>query len=379
MGNSYFIFPFDELNALAFQNAQIYRVKSRLQGRHCLIALAPREFVDLYFHADSKIAMKSVPYNSYLDVMNYTWRSIVDECDFLRKSPKLEWWALRFVGRIHWAKAKFLKSLSPKLFHALPYFIRASGRQRKYLINSGIYYKYKTAFRPSKLFSTGSYYDFYNDRKLKAHDERSNFQSSFKCLEFMITSKAMLTKKEISSLAHEVKINLDSYKRESCTTIENFIETHPRTIFLRTRNKKIATIHNPDAPELSYLVKKILKEGIAVVNAGVPCMPLDISNTENYLEISHELPPIVAMDLAANCQALMTSAGGDFFVGYASTEIELILFDREWSLDNLAESISILSAREGAGIIDLNLEHLLGLKDLDSCVTEIIRFLDRQI
>jgi hypothetical protein len=374
--NVVMVFPYGELNSIAFQNAQIFRMK-KMSPQYKFVVYTPTEFRDMYFHADRVKIITPSPYLNYDDVTNYKWDNFMNSQFTIRRHSVFKWVAVRLIGRIHLIKAKkakFLNSLTPEIYHKLPYCITASGRQRKFLVRTGIFRKIKKIEKKSVFLGVGYYFDFFNQKLLKGHDEGSNFQSSFLCLEYMIKNDALLTQEQISYRANQIMQELTLFQKNQYKIMLDFIESNSITIFLRTRNKKIATIHNAPVDELSILVKLLIDRGIAVINSGVPCMHLNISSSKLFLEISHELPPIVAMELGSRCKAVMTSAGGDFFVGYAATNIPLILFDKEWSMISLTDPISIISARKHCGLVDLDLTDNLNSENFEEYLGQIARF-----
>ncbi len=369
------IFPFDELNAAAFQNAQIYRMRKITYPKYQYLVHAPNEFRDMYFHSDFVMEIIPSPYVNYRDVMGYTWQSFMYSKFMIKCHPVIKWVIFRVVGRIHSKKAKLLNFLNASTFHLLPYWISASGRQRKFLVRTGIYRKLKLTSSNSIFLGVGSYFDFINHKPLRGHDERGNFQSSFLCLEYMITDHAVMTQEQIFFRSKIMSSELQPFQRVQYHEMLNFIKANTQVIFLRTRNKKLASIHNAPIIELTKIVEMLNAQGIAVINSGVPCMGLNLPNSELFLEISHDLPPIIAMEIGARCKAVMTSAGGDFFVGYASTSLPLILFDKEWSTSNLPDPVSIISARKSSGLIDLDVSDKLIDGNFGDCLDEIEKYI----
>jgi hypothetical protein len=349
------LFPFDELNAAAFQNAGIFTLQQLPIFKNFeFICHGPEEFRHLYFHADNYISISPLPYSEYKEVMNWKYGRKLESCDFLKQHRFFLKITKGVYFRIHSYKASFLHGLPPKIYHKLPANVKFFGRQRKYLLRSGVYKKYRNSVRDEKSIGTGMYFDYNLGIGLRAHDESTNFYHNFKALESMILADALIPSSEILARARTVK-ELNSEQKNDLERISKFISKNSKTIFLRTRNKAVAQEHNPSILLLKKHVLALLAEGFCVVNTGVPCSNLNIQHP-NYTEVSHDLPPILAMSMAIQANYIMTTASADLFTGWAQLNVPLITFGEEWSVEHMYPTVSLLSARASVRINDINLE-----------------------
>ena len=321
--NIHILFPFDELNAAAFQNAGIYCLKQNPEFEGCkFIVHGPIEFKDLYFHADKFVPIDPLPYSDYREVMNFSYASFFKNNSNVFFNLAVIKYLVRIVWKLHSIKANMLNILPVSIYHQLPFAIKCAGRQRKYLFNTGIYKKIKKIITKEDgdagvFMGTAMYFDFLNCRKLRAHNEGLNFQKSFLCLERLIESSAFLSVSEISKRARDTVLSIDKNSFRQYKLIQYFIEERSKVILLRSRNKRVAKDHNAPEEMLSQHVSQLLSSGFSVINFGVPCMPLGLSHL-NYIEVSCSLPPILSMDLASQADFIITTASADLFTGWAT-------------------------------------------------------------
>lgn len=354
------VFPFDELNASVFQNTAIWMLKKHKVYSGKYIVHGPEAFRDIYFHADEYRVLPQLPYSDYKEVMDYNDRELLSKnFENLNTFQKV-------IVKTHLigidVKEAILSRIPAVFYHRMPFWITSFGRSRKFLYKSGIYYQVKKATSGSAFLGKASYFDFNNLTPLKGQNEGPYFQAAFQSLRSMVLEGGLYSQSEIDSRALTAISTLNHEELMNYKKIRKFIKTNQNLILIRTRNKKVATVHNAPVDKLSKLVTTLLNDGYSVINVGAPCSPLPVVHA-GYLEVSHSLPPVVLMSLALEIGTVITSAGGDLYTGWAAFPGRLFTFDSEWSTYALNPPISISNARKQIGIQDIDIEAFLADND----------------
>jgi hypothetical protein len=339
-------FPFGEVNAAVFQNASIYHLKKRLKIQTKVFT--PREFSGLYFHADQIVPIEVLPYREYGEISNYRFKEF--------KKKKIETWLNPQVP--NYILQRIQQKLPPVIFHNLPIYFQSDYKHRKYLIKSGIY---SECMRFSKkegdtFLGTGTYKDISTGTlyKCNIHEEMSR---NFTKLSDMIADGFVLKNSKIKSWETHVfdELQWNESQEGLYSSIQDFININESVAFIRTRNiLGAASSHNTNIEELRVLIEELLKLGYAVLNTGTPTISLPIQS-KKYKEVSHNFSIKLQMLLASKCKLRIMSEEAGLFTAWAATEMPLVLFGKEWSMQNLENPISLLAQRKSIGIQDIRL------------------------
>jgi len=182
-----------------------------------------------------------------------------------------------------------------------------------------------------------------------------DWELRFSQLERMILAGAILTKRRMSEEFYRLRSASSVSESEVIDWLESIIDSNRKIFWVRTRNiLGAASVHNSDPNFLSQVVRSLLDRGFVVINTGTPTIHLGLAH-KNLYELNHNLPIIVQQYLASKCTAVVTSAEAGLFVAWAATEIPLVTFGTEWSVQNTRSKISLLEARNKIGLRDLNL------------------------
>jgi hypothetical protein len=340
------VFPFSEVNAAVFQNAGIYHLK---KGREILVKVfTPDEFAACYYHADFIHEITDLPYRNYSEVSNYSLK-ILSKCDLNSfVGPQLFNYILQFVQ----------SKVSKKIFHKLPILLKSDYKARKFLLSSNIYKNVKLQSRKQnfEFLGTSNYVDL---AKMEIHrcDIINSMSFNFFNLANMITEGGVNKVKNIKA-EMEIRLadrNYSMVDHDLFKDVLEFIRTNRNVAYIRTRNiSSAASVHNTKKKDLEDLIFGLLRLGYSVINSGTPTIAVSISN-QNYLEVNHNFTILQQMYLASSCSIRVMSEEAGLFVAWASTEMPLVTFGKEWSITNLNKPISLIDARRQIGIKDIQL------------------------
>ena len=355
------VFPFNEVNAAVFQNAGLFWAK-RKYGCETEV-FAPEQFRGLYFSVDKFNTITKLPYSNYGEVAKWEPNEI--------SKKKLKTWFT--PGALNFIKHRSLNYLPASVFHSIPPEFRSDWKTSKYLVRSGILSECKSSFaEPNHMyahnffFGDGIYTNLANLQQEKK-DLKNYFQYSFTNLynliltgeiNFMVSNnKNLISKSENAPPPPELQIAID------------FISARKNTIFLRTRNiNNSVRFQNAPARELVQLINLLLNEGVSVINSGVPAFNLGITH-ENYFEFSHNLPISLEMQIASMATFIMQTAWAGLFTAFATLNKNLITFQKEWSVHNLIEPVSLLESRKRIGMKDIPLGDTFALDKLNLSIS----------
>ena len=382
MDKRLFVFPFEELNSVAFANARIFleKVESTTDGSKVRFeAIGPDDFVGLFFHADRLLTTGPL-LTDYSKIMNH-------------REFKYENWSSQervlkrvfefFMFKSSQSKQAALNLLPTSVYFRLPFRIRAHGRVRRFYLQSGYRKNYVLPLRGEyNLVEPGENFAVSTRQKYKPKDLGQLLEGQFKDIQSMITLGGLISDNQLDAALSDALENMSPRQRHEYNSLCEALDSdeYPGGMaLLRTRNKSVASIHNANVERLSPILSALSELGIGVINTGAPCKPLGSMVDQDF---SHTLPPVAVMSLARKAVLVLTSAEGDFFSGWAQMPFDFIFFDREWSM-SLTRPVSLIEARKLAGKRDLHLHDQSKIQNSGVIVEEIkahlkLKLLDRR-
>jgi len=346
------VYAFSEANHAVFQNAGCWKLKRDLNIDTW--AYAPREYLQLYYSANCRIQIPP-PYHSSTEIQRYFLKPV--------SKKQIKTWFTR--EGFYAFKGMLLDLLSARIFHSLPASFVHDYKSKRYLFESGLYKFCKSHFeqnaKETTLFLGTTLYTNPGNLDKFRRNLTQHFEISFQNLQEQIEDGSFSNfRVDFEALSNDEKSLIES--------LTAFIGSRKDVIFLRSRNltNDIAS-NNGKSEELRPLILELLSKGVSIIHSGTPPVNLEITD-KNYFELSHSFDVATELALARQCTSIMQSSYGGLFTAVTTVPTNLIIFDEEWSLSNLARPISLMSARKKAGCIDLKLGNLTPEKANPNCI-----------
>jgi hypothetical protein len=329
------VFAYDELNINVLTNAMIWKAKQHEDLT--FIAYTPPGFQGLFFAADFHVEIPDSDnsFFRYSEVLE----DLTPSLNFTRKVEYKFWnFLIPLIIRV----SKSLKIKDRNVVRVVTIF-QPHSRQRKYLINSGVWEKCKRDFESKcKRFGYPNPLIYPANHILRYSDSQLRFGSKSLMENFEYLFKVLYESIEIGLIDRFVGSRFLSPPpdHQKC---------NKKVIVLRTRNfNKKQPIHNSTEQEIVQLSLNLLNRGISIKNIGNPALSIISSIPSSLKQHYREFNNILSIneELYEIGSPIITRADAGLFTLMACLPFPLHCLTAEWSS---FFDVNLLEARRLAG------------------------------